>query len=81
MLQTRGVVGHGVGWTREVESLMAVAVGALVTARIVAQASGRPITGDGASGDTGDRRGVVGSCGQGSVRDVVRGGDQRDLRE
>ena len=56
-LQARGVVGHDVGRSGNVEAAVAVAVGSLMLAREVAEASGRTVIGDGTAGDTWTRPG------------------------
>ena len=71
VLQTRGVVGHNIGWSWDVEGLVAVAVPALVEAGVVAEVCGCPIGGDGPLGGSCHRRCVVAGCVDGAVADIV----------
>ena len=48
VLQSRGVIGHNIRRSREVEAHMAVAVVSLVLAREVTEVGGRSIAGHGA---------------------------------
>lgn len=79
MLETRGVVAHPVGVSREVEGGVTVSVKALVAAGVVAKKGGGAVAGDGAASDTRHRRSVVRAVGDRGVGDIMRCGDQRDL--
>ena len=52
LLQARGVVSHDVDRSREVPAVVAVAVGPLVLAGVIAQVCGSAVTGDCPAGDS-----------------------------
>lgn len=81
MLETGGVVGHDVLRSREVLSLVAVAVEPLVVTSDLAQVGRRARRGHGLFAGSGDRRGVVAEVVQGRVTDVVAVRHDVELRE
>ena len=52
LLQARGIVSHNVDRSREVPAVVAVAVGPLVLAGVVAQVCGSAVTSDCPAGDS-----------------------------
>ena len=81
MLEPRGVVGHGVDGSREVERGVAVAVLPLVEARDAAEVSSGSRRGDSTLGHSGHGWGVVRSVGDRGVGDVVVASDDADLAD
>ena len=71
VLEARGVVSHHVGWSWDVEGLVAVAVSALMETGEVAEVGGCPIGGDSAFVGPCYRGGVVARSVDGAVADVV----------
>jgi hypothetical protein len=73
VLESRGIVCHDVVRSWEVGGEVAVAVEALVGARVVAQEGCWPVTGHCPLADSRNCRGVVASIGESGVSDVVSG--------
>ena len=78
-LEARSVVGHHVIISWEESCKVAIAVGALVVAGVVAEVCSWPVAGHGPFVDAGDSGGVVRSVGHGGVPHVVVMGNEGSL--
>ena len=81
VLQARAIVSHHVCWSWQVESDVAVPMGALVSTGEVTEVRRGTVVGDGTFGDSGERWGVVGSGDEGGVLVVSDVGHQSSLGE
>ena len=79
VLETRGIVCHHVGWSWDVEGLVAVAVSALVEAGVVAKVRWGAIRGDSSLVGSRHGRGVVAGIVDGAVADIMLVGHEGDL--
>jgi len=74
MLEARGVVSHDVGHARDEGGHVTISVQPLMDAGKVAEPRGRAELGQGAFGDAGHRRSVVGEVFHGGVLEAGDGG-------